>query len=259
MARKIYYRISDDGTNKLTDDQWEEIARVQHWYNSEFFWTAGKLGFRLFAVFPRTDGSVESEALIKVIHERHKELRHSGFSESDAIRRMEEEGLIFSQKGGYFRNCLASGFTRVAGNEYNAYLVCEFLLKASVIAEQSKIVVRDEGEFIKSKCITLYNGSVYLNRSDEINLEYLKHLAGGKQVFSIVNPSKYNEYPVLKNNIPDFNEMEPEERRGILKDWNWLGYGNNYDEGGNDLKGSDLNKKVANFFIMDEKDNLEIF
>jgi hypothetical protein len=257
VARKIYYQIKDDGSNVLTDTQWDEIARLQHWYNSEFIWTAGKLGFRLFAVFPNISTSVENDDLLKEIRDRHKELRQSGLSETETIHIMEEEGLIISQKGGYLNGCIASGFTRVAGNEFNAYLVCEFLLKASRVATHARIMVRDEGEFIKTKVLVFFNGSAFLKRIEELSVEYFNHLVDNKQVFSIVNPSKYNDYPVLRNNIPEFNKMEPEEQKILLKDWNWLGYGGNYDFGGNDREGLNLNEKITNFIIFQQNENLE--
>lgn len=249
MARKLYYKVTDDGHNVLTDEEWDQIARLQHWYNSEFIWTAGKLGFRLFAVFPNTGSSKENDVLIRQIHERQKELRHSGFSEADTIRRMEAEGLIISQKGGYDTECIASGFTRIAGNEYNAYLVCEFLLKASRIARRAKIDVRDEGEFIKTKSAVFFDGSVYVNGSEACSTDYCRHLIDYRQVFSIVNPSKYDDHPYLRNNIPDFEKMDSEERRAVVRDWNWLGFGDNFDEEGNDREGLNLNQKVTNFFF----------
>lgn len=258
MARKLYYKIKDNGKNILTDDEWDRIARLQHWYNSEFIWTAGKLGFRLFAVFPKTDSSLENEKLFSDIRDRHKELRQSGFSEAETIRRMESEGLIISQKGGYFKDCIASGFTRIAGNEYNAYLVCEFLLKVSRITRLSRIEIRDEGEFIKTKTAVFFDGSVYIGENEWHNLVYCRHLADCRQVFSIVNPAKYDNHPYLKNDIPDFDKLHEEEKKAVVKDWNWLGYGDNYDKGGNDREGLNFNEKVTNFFLLEGTKNLEI-
>jgi hypothetical protein len=252
VARKLYYKVKDDGHNIITDGEWDQIARLQHWYNSEFIWTAGKLGFRLFAVFPKTDCHKDNDLLMKEIHNRYNELRYSGISEADIIRRLDTEGLTISQKGGYFSECVASGFTRVAGNEYNAYLVCEFLMKTSSIARHTKIEVRDEGEFIKTKTAVFFDGSVYVNGSEACSPDRCRHLIESRNVFSIVNPSKYDDHPCLKNNIPDFEKMDSEERKAAVKDWNWLGFGNNFDEDGNDRDGLDLNQKIINFCYLEE-------
>ncbi|HZY10272.1 MAG TPA: hypothetical protein VFF29_03885, partial [Bacteroidota bacterium] len=151
MARKLYYKIVDDGRNRITDQEWEEILRLQHWYNSEFSWTAGKLAFKMYVVFSNQDRVEESEEGVwGDIHKRRVELRYQGLMDNQIIRQLETEGLIHVKKGGYFDGCLASGFTRVAGNEFNAYLACEYLLKASRIAQSAVIEVKDEGEFIKT-------------------------------------------------------------------------------------------------------------
>lgn len=250
MARKLYYKVLDNGKNIITDDEWEQISRLQWWYNSEFIWTAGKLGLRIFAVFPNPDRAIKNENIVQMIRERHNYLRSQGFSEIKAILKLEEEGLVILQKGGYYQNCLASGFTRVAGNEFNAYLVCEFILKASRIATSAEFIVHDEGDFIKTKSIIVNNGIVYIKPDENCSMEFCNHLVQNHQVFSIVNPVKYDNHPVFKNNVNDFNNMSPEERFDILKDWNFLGYGNNFDKNGDDSEGIDLNMKVTDFVLI---------
>ena len=248
MARKIYYKIIDDGTNHLTDEKWEAILRLQHWYNSEFIWTAGKLGFRMYAVFPNSsNSSLAVEDLQKRITERRKELLHQGMSENQTILRLESEGLVFVQKGGYFDQCLASGFTRVAGNEFNAYLVCEFLLKTSTITPNVVISVYDEGDFIKTKRIKFLNGDVLVEATNESTISYFNEIVSNRHLFGIVDPSKYDHFPQFRTTISEFNELEIEDKLSIVKDWNWLGYGKNFDRDGDDVRGFDLNKKVRNF------------
>jgi hypothetical protein len=250
MARKIYYKIIDDGTNRLTDEQWNSILRLQHWYNSEFIWTAGKLGFRMYAVFPNSSNSPLSvEELQKRIVERRTELLQQGMSENQTILQLESEGLVFVQKGGYFDQCLASGFTRVAGNEFNAYLVCEFLLKTSTIAPEVVIGVYDEGDFIKTKRIKFSYGDVLIEPSDELSNMYINEIVTHRHLFGIVDPTKYDHFPYFRTTISEFNDLEIEEKLSIVKDWNWLGYGKNFDRDKDDIRGFDLNKKVRNFIF----------
>jgi len=250
LARKLYYKVLDNGKNIITDDEWEEISRLQWWYNSEFIWTAGKLGFRIYAVFPNPESHIKTENIVQVIRERRKLLRSQGFSEVKTILKLEEEGLVILQKGGYYQNCLASGFTRVAGNEFNAYLVCEFILKASRIATSAEFILIDEGQFIKTKSIILKNGVIYLKAGENYSEEFCKHIIENRKVFSLVNPAKYDNHPVFKNEVSDFNNMTLEEKFNILKDWNYLGYGNNFDKDGNDTGGIDLNTRVTDFVLI---------
>ncbi len=250
MARKLYYKIIADGKNEITNEEWESILRLQHWYNSEFIWTAGRLGFKMYAVFPNTDLTMKNvDALEQIIRRRRRELKEDGLSENETIQQLEAEGLIIIQKGGYFDHCIASGFTRVAGNEFNAYLVCEFLLKVSLIAPRSVISVYDEGEFIKSKNIMFHIGNVILQLSDTSKLVYFQEMVNNHHVFSIIDPAKYDNFPKFKSSISDFNELDFNERLAVLKDWNWLGFGDNFDIHGDDVQGSDLNKKVLGFHL----------
>jgi hypothetical protein len=77
-------------------------------------------------------------------------------------------------------------------------------------------------------------------------------LVEGRHVFSIVNPSKYDQFPKFKTVVAGFNDLEEDERRTIVKDWNWLGFTGSYDRDGDDLKGYDLNQKVLAFEIAED-------
>ena len=218
MARKLYYKILDDGKNRLSDGEWSDIQRLQHWYNSEFIWTAGKLNFRNYVIFPNVDlGDEECDKLWTLIRERKRALSSLGFSEQDVIEKLKAEGLIIVQRGGYYDHCRASGFTRVASNEWNAYLVCEFLLKASRIAPESAIDIFDEGSFVKSKSIRVTNGTVTVLLTDERTRSYVTAMVEHQHVFAVVDPTKYDGFPTYRSTVPNFNDLERKEQRGILK------------------------------------------
>jgi hypothetical protein len=256
MARKIYYKIIDDGSNKITDEQWETILRLQHWYNSEFMWTAGRLGFKMYAVFPNLTGpQTDPDELRRTIARRFEELHQQGFSYNATIQQLESEGLIIAQKGGYFDKCLASGFTRVAANEFNAYLVCEFLLKTSRIAQDAVITVYDEGQFIKSKAVKFSRGGVILQLTEPSKSSFYRGMVHNHHVFAIVDAAKYDQFPRFSTTIVDYNELSIDEKLAILKDWNWLGFEDNFDLNGDDVQGFNLNKKVEGFDIEDSSKN----
>ena len=250
MARKLYYKILDNGSNTIGDNEWEEVLRIQHWYNSEFIWTAGRLTFKMFAVFQNPDAlDIDEESLWRRISGRRAQLTREGLRENEIIRTLESEGLIITKKGGYTDNCIASGFTRVATNEWNAYLVCEFLLKASAVLSKSSITVTDEGAFIKPGGIEIVNGQVHVPIIGGKDKTRIEAMVDNKRVFSIVDPAKYDRLPAFKTSVPEFNQLERDEQRSLVRDWNWLGFDENYDRNGDDIQGVDLNKKVAKFLV----------
>ncbi len=250
MARKIYYKIVDDGRNMISDGEWEKISRLQHWYNSEFMWTAGRLTLKMYAVFPNPEGG-DADKLWHKIMLRRQELEEGGMSENEAIRALVAEGLVIAQKGGYYDKCIASGFTRVAGNEFNSYLVCDFLIKVSRVAENAAIDVYDEGEFIKAHQVRLRRGDVILSVRDESKRWFYDGMVKHRHAFAIVDSGKYDNYPRFQSTILDFNDKTFEEKLGILRNWNWLGFENNFDLNGDDIQGSDLNQKVDRFILED--------
>ena len=258
MARRIKYWIEDNGENFLSDVEWNEMMRLQKWYNSEFIWTAGKINFKRFAVFPNWENvelmmwAGEKEPVKNIIAKKFETLLSSGMSEVEALEKLEREGLIVLKRGGYIDNSIASGITRIGGNEFNAYLLCEFLLKASLIATGAEICVYDEGEFIKSGFIKIKAGEVYVYKTERTSDEKWGEMRRHKKVFSIVNPTKYANYPRLKNVIPNYNSLNKKDKLEILHDWNWLGYGNPYDFDGDDFTGFDLNKKAKAIIFLKE-------
>lgn len=248
MARKLYYKILNDGRNHVADPEWEEILRLQHWYNSEFSWSAGRIAFKMYAVFPNVEKQVLTrEELRARVLARMSELKAQGFTENQIILHLEREGLVTAKQGGYFDDCVASGFTRVAGNEFNAYLVCDFLVKASRIAPRAVITLYDEGEFVKPKNLKISDGSAILTLEEPARRSSYELMIENRHVFAVVDSAKYDRFPRFQSTISDFNDLPFDERQDIVKDWNWLGFENNFDINGDDIQGFDLNRKIRSF------------
>jgi hypothetical protein len=250
MGRKLYYRVEEKPSNRIGDDEWEDILRLQRWYNSEFIWSCGRLAFKMYTVFPNWDYlSIDSTAYWATLRKRMRELRQVTSSENEVTRILEGEKLIVTKRGGYFDGSIASGFTKVASNEFNAYLVCEFILKASTIARNAEFILRDEGPFVKVREVTIKNAIIKLFPRSAHDHARAVELVSKRRVFSIVNPAKYDRHPKFKTIVAGFNDLEEDDRRSIIKDWNWLGFGSPYDLDGDDLTGYDLNQKVADFEV----------
>ena len=248
MGRRIIYKVEDARANQLSEEEWSEIDRLQHWYSSEFSWSTGRLAFKRFIFFPNMEDFENiSTPIWDVIAERHKSLREQGLTEHESVSQMEKDRLLIVKWGGYYDNCLASGFTRVADNEWNAYLVCDFLLKASTLCPNASIEVTDEGRFIKTGSVQFRNGSAIVMRGGCAGDVDVEEACRTRRVFSVVDAEKYNRHPGFRNIIPEFNKLKSSERRKLVKNWNWLGYDGNFDADGDDKKGFDLNVKVRSF------------
>lgn len=242
MARNIYYSVLDSPENFISDYEWDQIKALQRWYDLEFIWTGGHLNLRRYLIFPNYD-RVGND--LKIIWTKIEELERLGYTETEIVEMLQKENLIFSKKGGYLDGMIASGFTRVADNEFNAFLVLDFIIKASRIAPSASFDVLDEGRFVKPGRITIRNGAVIISRQLVTDKSY-EQVLNTRKVFSIVNPSKYNNHPTFSNVIEEFSIMSREDLAKAVSNWNWLGYNSElaYDFNGDDIEGFDLNEKV---------------
>lgn len=253
MGRRIIYRIEESGTNRFSEAEWDEVERLQHWYNSEFSWSTGRLAFKRFVSFPNTEDFENLETPVwDVISKRHRSLLAEGLSEREIVLQMEKDKLLVVKWGGYYDNCLASGFTRVADNEWNAYLACDFLLKVSTLLPQAILSVTDEGKFVKTGRVEMRNASIILPRDVLASDKEAAELLRTGRIFAVVDAEKYNRHPSFRNIIPEFNKLKASERKKLVRNWNWLGYEGNFDADGDDQKGFDLNSKVRLFELKGE-------
>lgn len=104
----------------------------------------------------------------------------------------------------------------------------------------------DQGNFIKTKRIKIQDGIIRV-AWDEKHKQHSEQAVRNGRIFSIVNPQKYDDFPKFRTLVTDFNNLDEEEKLEILKDWNWHGFGENYDINGDDIQGYDLNAKVTKF------------
>ena len=251
MSRRVIYKIEERPEYLVTDEEWDEVRRLQHWYNSEFYWTMGKLAFKRYVLFPNAEGFGGLETSIwQLIEERRKKLEAQGLTEFELIAQLERDQLVFVKWGGYFDGCLASGFTRVADNEWNAFLVCDFLLKVSTLLPHLTIEIRDEGRFIRTRRLWLRDGVALLPRRKNGFSDAMGILVKKKQFFASVDPARYDRHPAFKNSIPNFNDLNDEERKALVKNWNWMGYGNGSWDG-DSSEGVNLNLKLRGFDFLE--------
>ncbi len=247
MARRVFYRIRDDGRNFVSTEEWDAVKSLQNWYNSEFFWTGGRLNIRRFIVFPNYDAVGKD---VEKVYAGFANLEKAGYSDDEIIRELEARKLIIVKRGGYEDGMIASGFTRVADNEFNAFLILDFLLKVSRITRTADVEVFDEGDFVKTHYVDLSNGDVSVSE-ERVSRDLYLEAKHSHRVFAVVNPDKYDGHPEFTNRVNEFNDLLPFERAKVLGDWNWLGYESkaDFDFNGDDFFGFDLNRKVCHLYF----------
>lgn len=250
MARRLHCFVRRNEENVITDTEWEEIRKLQHWYSSEFIWTAGKPGMKMYAVFPNLDHPLaDNDLLMEFISERWKQLRNEGLPENVILRTMRDEKLILLKEGGYHDGCLLSGSVRVANNEWNAYLFTEFIVKSSLLAKQATFEVHDEGEFIRWRPIYVKDGCVYLYVRSQQQFRRAEVIVKNNTLFAKIDPREYDDHPSYQTQIAGFRKMERDKKMNVLKNWNWHGYESEVHEFTNEEQMYDLNQKIREFSV----------
>ncbi len=252
MPRALRYYIENEPDNAIANDEWAQIARLQHWYNSEFIWSCDRIGMKRYILFPNYDRIPEMPYHQAKYHFRKRLLAKKielGGDELAAVRAMEYEGLFTVRWGGVRDNALASGVSHVADNEFNAYLVCEFLLKCSTIATTATFCVADEGRFVITRNAAFRNGAVLVREQDaypnggEIPLDI-------PQVFSVVNPNKYDEHPRFSQSLEDFDELDEQTIAGAAHEFGSLGFAQNYETAWGDNEGLNLQQRARRISVV---------
>lgn len=241
MPRALRYYIEDTPDNRIADGDWKEIARLQHWYNSEFIWSCDKIGLKRYIAFPNYERIPDMPYHTAKYHFRKRFLQKKIELQDEiaAVRAMEEEGLFTIRWGGVRDNSLASGITHVADNEFNAYLLCEFLLKCSTIANEASFVVEDEGNFVLPKRAIFRNAEIQV-RGQDLYTEGEDIALDIPQIFSVVNPDKYNDHPRFSQNLEDFDDLDESSITESVHQFGTLGFAQNYETAWGDAEGLNL-------------------
>jgi hypothetical protein len=254
MPRAIRYYVEDIPGNEVTNAAWKEIMRLQHWYNSEFIWSCDRVALKRYILFPNYDKIPDMPYRTARLHFRKRFLQKKIELQDEiaAAQAMVEEGLFDVRWGGVRDNSIASGITRVAGNEFNAYLLGEFLLKCSVIATEATFVAEDEGRFILTRRAGFRNGEILVNQADlfpegtngsEVPLDV-------PQIFSVVNPAKYDDHPRFTQSVEDFNDLDDEGIIASASDYKALGFAQNYETAWGDGEGLNLQQRARKIVLI---------
>jgi hypothetical protein len=83
------------------------------------------------------------------------------------------------------------------------------------------------------------DGSVLISR-DDLYPEGVDVPLDVPQVFSVVNPAKYDEHPRFEQSVEDFEELDDEEIHAASHEFGVLGFAPNYDSAWGDNEGLNL-------------------
>ena len=250
MPRALRYYVEDVPDNAIDNAAWREIARLQHWYNSEFIWSCDRIGLKRYILFPNYDVMPDMPYHTAKYHFRKRLLAKKIELQDEvaAVKAMEEEGLFTVRWGGVRDDSIASGITHVADNEFNAYLLCEFLLKCSTIAKGAAFTVEDEGRFILCGRIAFVEGEIMVRREDLYGERHIP--LDVPQLFSVVDPARYDEHPPFTQNVEDFDDLDDIARIESTSDFRALGFANNYDTAWGDAEGLNLQSRARRISVV---------
>ena len=252
MPRALRYYVPETGQDLLPNSVWKEISRLQHWYNSEFIWSCDRIGLKRYILFPNYDHIPEMPYHVARYHFRKRLLAKKIELQDElaAARAMEEEGLFTVRWGGVRDSSVASGITHVADNEFNAYLLCEFLLKCSTLAPEAEFRIEDEGRFILTRNAAFRNGEVIVAPGDAWpTLGDRPIPLDPPQVFAVVNPSKYDQHPGFTQTVDDFDDLDEETQIAEVRGFGHLGFTNNYETAWGDNDGLNLQQRVRKIVV----------
>lgn len=246
MPRALRYYVDDNGENVVTNEEWTEIAALQHWYNSEFIWSCDRIDLKRYILFPNYEHIPDMPYRTARYHFRKrllaKKIEIGNWVE--AVEAMVAEGLFSVRWGGVRDNSIASGISHVADNEFNAYLLCEFLLKCSTISTGATFTVVDEGRFVLPGRAMFRDGTIVVAKEDLDSNGYDTTLLDPPQIFAVVDHAKYDEHPRFSQSLEDFAELDDEELAKAVGIDNGLGFGENYDTPWGDNDGLNLQMRA---------------
>ncbi|MBU2464686.1 MAG: hypothetical protein KKG02_10780 [Candidatus Edwardsbacteria bacterium] len=163
MGRTLHY----DVVGKITDDEWDKIDDLQDEYNIKNRWTCEHLSLtRIPYWYPRWPNWFKDSKLDKgVTADKAWNIVYShleGLNGVNLEKKVMElvNGRLLALGNARKEGIAASGFTKVADNEWNAKLVTDFFIEVSKISRGSAVKLHDEGDYILCQYIIIERGIV---------------------------------------------------------------------------------------------------
>lgn len=148
MTQTIVYWVEDDGSNQLSEEEWQAIDALQRQTNLREYFHRGRVGLVRFTYTPRWPqlygDSMLPESMSLDDIERHVEsLVTKGWTWEDLVQKK----IAARVAGGlYGADCLLAGRSDVSDLRSDLRLVVSFLVKSSMLAPRAVIRVAVEGD-----------------------------------------------------------------------------------------------------------------
>lgn len=168
MGRTLHYNIKENKKIPITDADWERIHLLTRWFITNFKWTCEQPSFSNIDYYPRWPDWFRDSKLPRLnstmeiweyVTNAYEELEAKGLSTLQILRELNVKKFIafLGNNPDKLQLQKAYGFTKVAGNEFNALLVTAWITAISHILPNHTLTLYDEGEFL-TKELVIKNG-----------------------------------------------------------------------------------------------------
>lgn len=200
MGRCINYTITN--ALELSDQDKDKVFAISQEMNSGEFkdvWTCENFFLDPLAYYPNWENEKLKEQphqkVGEIIDEHLKTLINTGLSRTQALKLMAENRMInfFNNNPNEIYN-----FTKVGGNEYNAFLVI-YTCKCISEETEARISISDEGDFLLAPII-IYDGKAQLD---------LDHMQSDIDYWTskLTDPNYKNYKEEFEEHIKEFNSL----------------------------------------------------
>ncbi|OGJ85799.1 MAG: hypothetical protein A2268_00910 [Candidatus Raymondbacteria bacterium RifOxyA12_full_50_37] len=170
MGRTLHYTLLRNDAFPITEKDWDRIIAATEAFNTKFTWTCERVGFHNVDYYPRWPSRFKNSRLPvdgdawEYINARYKRLEKRNLNHLQIVRRMLSEKFIAIHGDNPDKIDLqqANGFTKVAGNEWNAFLTVAWIVTVSTMLPNHEIELNDEGHFLKCPLV-IKNGKARPN------------------------------------------------------------------------------------------------
>lgn len=216
MGRTLHYGI--EGNISPTKSQYQKLLDLCNSYNEKYNWTCENvhLGIDYYPNWEHFRKDKNEDNAWDIINQNYNALKAQGLEEIDIIYTLEKMNYVLLYERDELR-----GFTKVCGNEDNAYYVINFVLDCSKVFPKREFYLHDEGDALYCPLL-IKNGLAKPDLKDvEESLRYWKNNAylHSGNCWDVTNAEKY--YKRLLELKPDWGDISqyvrPIKKHGTVK------------------------------------------
>jgi hypothetical protein len=205
MARTLFYFLSADAPEGIVPAQWQSIAALRDFYNHEFFLGRSRIQLDPLEYQPRWPEIYPDSLLGTNDTELGWRLVQNALRQGMNIDELVRQKLVVIKRNPAHHYL---GMTHTRDSHWEAFLACEFLLKASLISPALKIEVFDDSDFIPCGHIIIRRGGVEAQLSSSYHYWVKYEKVECREQYVVKNRESWDRHQVFL----------PLERRVLEKD-----------------------------------------